>query len=406
MISRQLQIWLAAEASGDLPPEQSRRIRAYLKRDAEAAAYFASLLADRRRLLRSPRRGAGEDLAQAVIAASSPHSGPIVRLPQSRPTVRRRAVFSAGIAVAAAVLTAVLLFPRPDTHRPAEVTAEPPPMVAAVPRETATPVESTRPTVSEDDDEPARVDPSGRSETPEPSPTADSLPAARVDVVVADWQRVPPAVPQRREPLTVDARDLSDAESGRKILTELRRGGDHALELSAKDTSRTLEELARLLCARGIAVLVDSQVVGPRARQRQVYSVYTEALYARDVLDLMRRLGQCPSGDNLAEPVFVQLSVARVSDETRQGMVALLGQDPFRPNPAPRRPGEERMTTADAGLKTKLSGGRPVAPPAFVGPVTTRPAGKGPSREAQQFLERKPEAPPGKLRVCITIRPV
>lgn len=40
MISARLKIWLAAEAGGDLSPEQSRRVREYLKRNAEAAQYF------------------------------------------------------------------------------------------------------------------------------------------------------------------------------------------------------------------------------------------------------------------------------------------------------------------------------------------------------------------------------
>jgi len=408
MITRQLQVWLAAEASGDLPPEQSRRIRAYLKRDAEAAAYFASLLADRRRLIGSTRRGVGADLAKAVMAATGSTSINISRASQEPKRQKRRAILAAGIAVAAAILAAVLLIPKPVDRRESVNPAVPQPVVAAAPGQPVPPTEPASPSGTSDAEEPERIDPSGRSNVPEPTERAVNpvVVAPRVETTVAEKQRVIPASTRPNEPLTVDARDLSDPESGRKILIELRRSIDHSLDVTSKDTSRTLEELARILRSRGVPVALDSHVVGPRSRQRQVYAVYTEALYAKEVLEVMRRLAQSPAGDNLAEPVFGHLTIDRVSEESRREMVALLGQDPLLHASPSKRPSEVRITTVDGSVKAKLSNGRPIGATAFVGPVISRPPGKGASREAQQFLERKPEPLTGKLRLWITIRPV
>lgn len=402
MISARLKIWLAAEAGGDLSPEQSRRVREYLKRNAEAAQYFSALLDDRRKLSRFARHAAGEGLAEPVLPANRFQNVPISQASVRRANGRRRLV--AGVTIAASVLTIAVLAATfwPDSDAPLRRPILVPQPIAAI--QPKSEPKFVRPKPADTPPTNSRIDPSGRSDpddqTAPPTPTVQ-----QVDPAVVRTERVqrqPISPPQRQ--LMVEVSEIADPETGRQLVAHLRHGLDHALELSAKDTSRALEELARLLRLRGVVVIVDSHIVSPRTRHKQLYAIYTEALAPIEVLELLRRLGRRPGGASDSEPVYSRLVSSPIDDAVRHDVVAVLGLDPFGPaNVRPTKP--ETMTSLEAGHKAKLSTGRPPALLAYVGPAHQRSTVKNPSREAQVFLERRSKQPGGKLRLYISIRP-
>jgi hypothetical protein len=414
---------ITAAVDGGLPPDREAVLRALLANSADAAALFARLQSDSRRLKALPVRPAPANLARAVAekVAALPRAIPVAPRSPASSTPDRAGWLP--YAVAAAVLLAVSAtsfwyslrqdageadrvvqmqrLPHPDAvvgrvARSPAVPEESPPEPIPAPRYSAKP-ENIGPELAVLPP-PAEVGPE-----PAPLPRVSGLGEAFGSRPLLDPK--PFESVKARLPVLVPVADLGREEVRIRVLAELGRDPAFRLDLFVRDLPRAVTAFQAAAHAAGVAVTAEASTLD-RLRKKQpiAVAVYTEALSAEDVVRLLGQLAALSkSGDHGGAFLSAHLVPATAAEQRE--VRELLGVDPG-PWKRPAAGGPKSVTTGTAGevaaaLK-KEKGAKPAILLTYL-PVALRasPAAK----EVRAFLDRRGERKSTAVPLLVVIRP-
>ena len=392
---------LTAAADGELSPAERDRVRLLLAESPSASALYLRLKADRKRLRALPHVLPPAGLHERIMAALPPVAEPAA--PAARPVWGRRSAWAALAASVAVVAgAAVVLAPRPAGSTDQAVAQNPPPKPRPGPKSAPAP---------EDPPPVHPVGPGGNQAAATPAPT---LPAPdRLDgaprPVERDLSAFPPVRPlagfdlaRVRVPLLAPLADLGREDIRQALAEALARDPAVRIDLFAKDPARGVELVQAAGKPVGLAVQTDAATQGwLKRRQGTAYLVYTEALTAAEVRNLLVRL----AADDGAAPgrVFDFLHLTGATAADAKDLKELVGADL---GPAKRLPADPAPLSAGTGdqLAKTLAGGKDGEKPAVV--VTVAPARTvaATSAEARQFLQRRGDRRPAAVPVLLVVR--